>query len=225
MTTEMRWETDTLGGRLGWAIKRQPNEGKSRGVGLLKTKLEKRKAPGANYPSISSYLKDDVDPPLAFIQAAADALGIRKVWLAYGEGAPTEEEERRRVGNEEDDPSSPYALILRAIPDLERLEDLSPTVCATFVEYVIRLEEKIVELGGNPEAVNLEALATAAWDSMLKPMGWWKKRTIQPTDPIGFADYAMAMLNALSLSLSLAVTDGSPSVEDQMRESPNGEEE
>lgn len=86
-----QWET--LGGRLQWAIERQPPEGKSRGVGLLIRKLETAEAPAANYASIGSYLDDKVTPPLTFITAASEALGVREAWLAFNEGEPDEQEE------------------------------------------------------------------------------------------------------------------------------------
>ncbi len=77
---------DTLGSRLKSAIAAMPAEDKSRGVGLLISKI--KGAPGANYPSINGYLKDEVVPPLAFIEAAAAALGVRKQWLAVGGSEP-----------------------------------------------------------------------------------------------------------------------------------------
>jgi len=205
MGSETEWETDTIGGRLGWAIKGQPPVGKRRGIGLLISRLEERKAPGANYPSISGYLQDQVDPPLAFITAAAGALGVREAWLAFGEGAPTEQEEAaRREHQDEDDASSAYSRILSTLPDLARLENLDPSVCQAFVMYVVRLEETIQALGGNLPDEELEDLAIAAWGSMTAPVSRWQRRTKQPIEPRAFADYAMAMLTALSLSLRLA---------------------
>jgi hypothetical protein len=79
----------TVGERLQWAIDQQPPEGKRRGVGLLISKLEAEGSPGANYPSITSYLKDQVTPPLDFVVGAARALGVNAAWLAFGDGYPT----------------------------------------------------------------------------------------------------------------------------------------
>lgn len=38
---------------------------------------------------INSYVKGHTRPPLKFVEAAAGVLGVRKAWLAVGEGAPT----------------------------------------------------------------------------------------------------------------------------------------
>lgn len=92
--TPRKRDRDTLGSRLRSAIDGLPPEGKSRGIGLLISKLDG--APGANYPSINSYLDDQVNPPLAFIEAAASALGVRKQWLAFGGKEPRTEEALRQ---------------------------------------------------------------------------------------------------------------------------------
>jgi transcriptional regulator with XRE-family HTH domain len=189
-------------------------------VGLLIHKLEVGGVPGANYPSISGYMKNEVDPPLAFIKAASETLNVREAWLAFGEGAPTKEEEAaRRVRQEKEDTSSPYARILAAIPDLERFEDFDPSVTLAFVEYVIRLMETLGDLGADVDDEPWEELAVAAWESMIAPIRRWKKHTKMPIEPRGFADYSKAMLNALSLSLRLAVPEGISSEDAEMWDS------
>ncbi len=105
---------ESIAKRLRWAIDRQEPVGRRRGKGLLIHKLDQAGAPGANYPTLNSYLKerDPVSPPLDFLTAAADALDVRVEWLAFGTGPrmPVEEE------------GSPLADAARAgFPDMAHL--------------------------------------------------------------------------------------------------------
>ena len=94
--------TNTRGERLAWAVERFKRQGRHRGIGLLILKLRERGTQGASYPSINSYLRDKVDPPLDFIEAAADILGVRSGWLAFGDGAPTTRGRSASDGNTQD---------------------------------------------------------------------------------------------------------------------------
>ena len=88
---------ETVGSRLRWAIQEQEPRGKSRGTGLLKTKLKDygelkgRTITGATYPSIAGYLKDRPTATLDVLTAVAEVLGINLHWLALGQGHPTED--------------------------------------------------------------------------------------------------------------------------------------
>ena len=93
----------TLGDRLRWAIdEHQPRRGRQRGLRLFQRRMEARWKGSTGVPyalsTIQTYLIPDptkrLDPPLSFLHAAADVLGVREVWLTYGKGVPTEEEEK-----------------------------------------------------------------------------------------------------------------------------------
>jgi len=90
--------------RLRWAIfEHQEPEGKSRGIGLLMSKLNARAKResgddgatflGATYPTIGSYLReeDPTTPPLEFLTAVADELNVGRRWLCWGDAYPTHE--------------------------------------------------------------------------------------------------------------------------------------
>jgi hypothetical protein len=94
----------TLPGRLRWAIDRLPKQGRRRGLRLFVARMQERARElerkreraltGVYLSSIQGYVSGDVDPPLYFLEQAADVLGVRLAWLNAGEGAATEEEER-----------------------------------------------------------------------------------------------------------------------------------
>jgi len=67
--------------------------------------------PGSSYPVIHRYLRGKTTPPIEFIDAAAGLLGVRRAWLAFGEGEPTEVEEATR-GAGADATASDYAAVL-----------------------------------------------------------------------------------------------------------------
>lgn len=52
---------------------------------------------GVSYQSILSYFDGTQTPSVAWVTEAADLLGVRAEWLAFGGGAPTREEEADRV--------------------------------------------------------------------------------------------------------------------------------
>jgi hypothetical protein len=90
----------TLPGRLRWAIMdHQPPQGRQKGLRLFQRRMDALAAPdtpGTSLSAIQSYLRDDAEPSLRFVQEAARILGLRAEWLAWGEGTPTEEQEALR---------------------------------------------------------------------------------------------------------------------------------
>ncbi len=70
----LRWDIQTLRHRVSDLS--EEAEGKVRGVG---------------YSSVYGYVKGAVpDPPLSFLRLAAEALGVREAWLAFGDGERSE---------------------------------------------------------------------------------------------------------------------------------------
>lgn len=62
-----------------------------RDIRWLQKELEGRGAPNSTYSSVYRYVRGRVEPPLDWIRSAADVLGVRAPWLAFGQGQPTEE--------------------------------------------------------------------------------------------------------------------------------------
>ncbi len=59
--------------------------------------MKRRDVPGASYPTIHRYLKDETSPTLDFLHSAAEVLDVRAAWLATGEGTPTERIDAKRI--------------------------------------------------------------------------------------------------------------------------------
>ena len=76
----------TLGERLQTAV-----DAKYENAHQFQGDMASRGVKGSAYPSIYSYLKGKSAPSLEFLQEAAKLLGVRLMWLAFGEGPPTEE--------------------------------------------------------------------------------------------------------------------------------------
>ncbi|HUF75740.1 MAG TPA: helix-turn-helix transcriptional regulator, partial [Longimicrobiales bacterium] len=84
--------------------------------------LKLQGVPGANYPSISGYLKNETTPPLEFLIKAADALGVRFEWLAKGGDEPrTLREFEARWMPAQSSPDKYHSRVRAAIPELGRL--------------------------------------------------------------------------------------------------------
>ena len=55
--------------------------------------ISEQDVPGNSYPVIHRYLRGTAKPPVAFLEAAADLLGVRPAWLILEDGKPTEREQ------------------------------------------------------------------------------------------------------------------------------------
>lgn len=187
-----QWET--LGGRLQWAIERQPPEGKSRGIGLLIRKLGD--VPGANYPSIRTYLSDDVDPPLDFLLKAAEALKVDPGWLILGGSDPDPGPEP---------PPDLFARLHEVVPWLKP----DPVASAAFLSLQHRalkraetLELDDFDMGGE------DGFLTTVKFFLEEPISYWGRIGTEENalrlDHDLASDYTVAMLHALSLSVELA---------------------
>jgi hypothetical protein len=77
----------TIGSRLKHAI----GAWDGGGISAMQRELQAEGVPGSSYAMVHKYLRDKSVPPLAFLTAAADLLGVRVSWLAFGEGRRTEE--------------------------------------------------------------------------------------------------------------------------------------
>ena len=90
---------DTLGGRLRWAIDKQPPDGRQRGLRLFQRRMTKRGrgVVGTSLSAVQAYLSDEAEPSLSFLRLAAELLSVRFAWLVVGQGAPTQEEQAGRL--------------------------------------------------------------------------------------------------------------------------------
>lgn len=74
--------------------------------------IAEKPVPGNSYPVIYRYLKGTAVPPVEFLEAAAEILGVKPAWLAFGTGPRDDEEERvQRVQAEREEVERPSAFI------------------------------------------------------------------------------------------------------------------
>ena len=122
---------DTPGGRLTWAIGEQPRQGRRRGLRMFERAMRERSErvhggiTGATLPSIKAYMADTAWPSKVFWDHAGAVLGVRPVWLAFGQGAPTDEQEHEarevmaeREGTADKHSAAAMRGIFRTLPDL-----------------------------------------------------------------------------------------------------------
>ena len=81
----MAIDTLQIGLRLGQALEGQP--GGPRTITWLQKEMEARAVPGSGYSNIQRHVAGNADhpPPLDWLTGAAEALGVRAAWLAFGE--------------------------------------------------------------------------------------------------------------------------------------------
>ena len=82
----------TLGNRLTTA-----RELAGLGKKAFHRQLEDAGVKGSSYPSVRKYLSGAATPSLRFLEVAAELCQVRVAWLAFGDGAPTDERELERV--------------------------------------------------------------------------------------------------------------------------------
>jgi hypothetical protein len=82
-------EPTSIGARLSKAVRAWPGGG----ITAFQRQLQAEGVPGSSYAMVHKYLRDKTVPPISFLNAAAEFLGVRVSWLAFGEGPSTAEEE------------------------------------------------------------------------------------------------------------------------------------
>jgi hypothetical protein len=111
----------TFAGRLQWAIDRQPRQGRGeRGLRLFQRRLARSaegnpNVQGTSLSTIQTYLRGNAEPSPAWVELAALLLAVRAPWLAWGAGAPTEEEEAGRRGEPEPELARISTIVYRAL--------------------------------------------------------------------------------------------------------------
>ena len=72
-----------------------------RSIRWLTQMVRERDVRGSSHSSVQSYVSGsaNTDPPIEFLRAAAELLGVREAWLISGEGLATEEQEKIRLAN------------------------------------------------------------------------------------------------------------------------------
>lgn len=195
----------TLGERLRRAIDRQPPEGRSRGIGLLISKI--KGVTGATYPSIASYLEDDVKPPLEFLEAAATALGVRLAWLAFGEGEMTKAEQDL-LGDETDQADGPLSADL-----MNALREGSEMFGESRLDYELLLEvlRRWIRAHGpndEPEHREVRKKAVRIWELVHKtiPAELRLSRMGVSMPDEQWASYKVAIFQALALAVPTTQT-------------------
>jgi hypothetical protein len=113
----------------------------------LQVRLRERGVTGASYGSIYAYFKGSVDkgPPLEFLRAAADILGVREEWLILGNGGPTADEDTIREtetalmeSNQTQQQSELWRMLAQNIPGLLNWPRAARAVfCEAWVRYTM----------------------------------------------------------------------------------------
>lgn len=88
----------TVGERLAWAVERN-----GMSVSALHRAMQAHKVPSGSYGAAWNFVNGKQEPPLSWLIAAAEVLGVRDRWLVLGEGAPTKAEEAAHRAREDYD--------------------------------------------------------------------------------------------------------------------------
>jgi hypothetical protein len=90
----------TIAERLSWALDSNAPEGirgdRKAFQRLMRQRMGRESAQGTSYPAVLGYFAGKVSPSIEWLNVAADFLGVRAAWLAYGEGAMTDAERAER---------------------------------------------------------------------------------------------------------------------------------
>lgn len=206
----------TLGERLAGEIQRMPAEGRRRGINLFARKIAQMGAPGGSFPSVKSYLDDEVVPPIEFIEAAAKLFGVRPAWLAFGDGRRTREEQTPSPMQADPPPGSGEASagqddgrdpefwkdpVAFAEREIEELQGLEPWVGQALAGATIWLWRGYGKLGiGGSERTFL----SICWDAVWFPLDQAEEALEQDGEVLvldrGFlSSYAASILNSLAI--------------------------
>lgn len=170
----------------------------------LSGRLEGAKT-GATYRSVLNYMNGVETPSVEWIDAAADLLGVRRAWLAFEEGARTEEEELAKsltVGRDLPEAAGALRIILQAIP-LDRVpHDFLALFSQLLVPFTLASWERADRRG--ERRPDPEEISRALADMFFDPLRYWYGEV----RPQRFVEYATAMAAALRLAIPTAGQGG-----------------
>jgi transcriptional regulator with XRE-family HTH domain len=157
--------------------------------------MEASAAPGTSGPAINRYLKDETEPAISFLNAAAEVLGVRPEWLMTGYGSPTTEPTAAEVAERVAPPwvdETHNVLFVRVFGRLMRhLKDRgTPNAYEVAQEMVHSMVHNPIEVC-IPAALELPAEFTER-DA---------HRAIAEVFPRGMAEYQNLMLHAIDLAI------------------------
>ena len=168
---------------------------------------------GSSYGSVQNYAKGTSEPPLEFLFAAADHLGVRRDWLVDDLGPMLEcDQEVERVipepaSEEADLPEEVLRFLSGSAPDISADfeghgrtwgADTSPTVRRLFIDV---LKRRVALTQSNRDLEKGEILEIAvqlgrmAWEPWAQLSGGIK------SDSYEWEAYAVAILHALMLAM------------------------
>lgn len=160
---------------------------------------------GATRTMIHRYLNDESVPPLEFIRMAATVLGVREEWLETGEGARTTAGERAREATQEGSETEAWDIVRE---ELFWLKSVDVAAHATLMSFLARNHETAHRLG--VEGLDLRHLWKLADEIVWAPIMYWTDLLGKdiPVDPDEMSTYAVAVFNALTQAVSVAVPPG-----------------
>ncbi len=131
---------------------------RGRSIRGFQHEMHERGVPGSAYASVYAYVHGRTTPPLDFLEAAADVLGVRRAWLLAGEGAPTEaqgERDKAMAAVAHALPRILYRPLARACPAFERADDTARL-------FVAAVWQRLLPATFAEESVDEAAQATEA---------------------------------------------------------------
>ena len=202
----------TVEGRLEKARKEA-----NRSIRSLQQALHDKKVPvpGSSYANVHAYFKGRTRPTLEFIKAAAEELGVKPEWLAFGNGWMTEREQREAeaaaalLEREEEREGSLFNE--RMLEELEGLDRLDPSVHLALHALVHRWLAAMERSGRELESEDeVKAYLDLTWHFLREPLRAWARWIDRDVtmDSGSLSDYMTAMLHAMNLSLQVVAPPG-----------------
>jgi hypothetical protein len=197
-----------VGKRLARYLGDGPGKRKSIRAFAEEMKNREPRPPGSSRAMIHRYLAGTA-PPADFIYAAADVLGLRRDWLAFGEGAPTAEEEAVASAAEASMAGpNPFDRLRAELPGLATVDMM---VSVSLFSFLGKWAEAM-ETAGQPAPSEDERIAYARriWEWAHQPFLEWAEATGAGEDmPVvmgGLSDALMLALQSRHVALYVSQT-------------------
>lgn len=204
--------TDRYEDRLSQALERGP---RPMSVRALASELAERfpNIRGTSYGGVRVYAEGGVkNPRTELLRAMAQVLEVRSEWLAFGEGAMTEEAQRMAEGVADSvdeqlrgDESGPYRALMEHFPELQKLDLDIPGL---FFMHCHRRWVACQQVGlGDDSGALFWLLCDQAWEDLWAPFDSWQEvleRRV-PLDAQAVSHHFRSMIPALDVALAVTL--------------------
>jgi hypothetical protein len=155
-----------VGDRLAWAIEQARPGGWS--INRLHRELQAAGVRGSSYGSVRNYIAGRAEPPLEFLHAAADVLGVRREYLRDGKEPATKAARALTARRTESEPPKGMRLNLPSFPGLSLTRGVRDSYYMLSGWWTYALESGAVsDIPSQPGA----GAIGAAWHSPLEALG------------------------------------------------------